>query len=358
MAEINILEGDALLNFLNPEEGIKEEEQKDTVDDFFEDVPKEEEKEEVEIVQEQDVLPPTPVVEKNNVYSGMVETLIEKGEWKDFHVQFDEDSEPILISELEDIDKETFEQLLSTQKEEREKEIESKYISLEGVDDITKQIIEIKRQGGDITQVLEAHSRIKNPLDNVDLDNESHMKELVGYKLMAQYNNDIDVVNLKLSGIIKEGNLDIEARKVYEEIESNYKGFLDQELNKVKEEQQQTEKLRKEFRKNISEAFKTYGLNDADYKTLVDSASKYKEDGTTEIDNLFKEAKNDPERFSKLVMFLKNPKLFEDKYSTKIRNKANLDAVKKIVRVRPETSSQEVKQRPKKDIFDKLFDSK
>lgn len=361
MEQINILEGDALLNFLNPSEEVKEEKKPETVDDLFdnpkeEDTPKAEETPKEVIVEEKVITQPEPKVEKNKFYAGLVGTLIEKGEWKDFMVQFDEDSEPKLISELGDIDKEVFEQLLSTQKEEREKDFESKYISLEGVDDVTRQIIEIKRQGGDITQVLEAHSRIKNPLDNVDLDNESHMKELVGYKLMAQYNNDIEVVNLKLAGIIKEGNLDIEAKKVYEEIETNYKGFLDQELQKVKEEQQQTEQKRKDFRKNISEVFKSYGLNDGEYRTLVDSASKYKEDGTTEVDNLFKETKNDPERYAKLVMFLKNPKLFDDKYSTKIRNKANLDAVKKIYRVSPETSTERVKQKPVTDSFDKLFD--
>lgn len=354
-----ILDADGLKDFLNFTEDPKPKETSQEFENFFEEKKEEVETEEVTQTidppkEEEEKEIPTP---KGNNYSELVKDLIESGDWGDYMVEVGE--EEVAIKDLENIDKELFLQLKQSQEAYKEEQNKDKYISLEGVDDYTKKLIEISKEGGDISQLIQTQSQLINPVLQIKQNrDEQSLIDLVAFKMKNQ-NYDDDYINLKIQKFLKEGTLDEEADKVIEEIETNYNAHLEQTKKQLQDQKLQIEKERKEYKKTISEKLKPFNLKENDSRNIIKIASEYDEQGVSEADKLFYQIKQeDPERFVEIVMLMKDRELYNSIKFTSVKNKAELEAAKKILSLKPRVTTTPKEPQKKESALDNFFNTK
>lgn len=313
----------------------------------------------------------TPIVaeEKETIIvddklTNQVKFLVEKGYWEDYDIEVEDPQtgEKKLVPILDlPMTPELFEQLELAQKEKKTEDLNSKYISVEGLDDTTKKMIELKKAGGDITQLLQAEAEFVNPLKDLDLDNEQHQEYLVRQRLSL--NQDLDNIDIdnKIKRLKENLTLDIEAKKIAEEVQERFDGFVEekkQEYLKKLEDQKEEQKV---FRKTISETYKGFQIkNENLVKALVDKASKTDEYGLSETDKAYFEAKQKPELFAKVNFLLTNEEAFNEFMGVKIKNKVALETTKAILRLSPKIAKQHEgnQQRKPLDELDAVFEKK
>jgi len=345
-----VLEGDdALEKFLR--DGELEEAKQDL--DFSELLS--ETKEETTTTEEKPETVTTKAEESNTtvdeLYTNKLQEYIEEGFFVDGEIEIeDENGEPqvILLSEMKGVTPEMFEAIKAEQKRVRDEDIKSKYISTEGLDENTKKLIELKKAGGDITPLLQVEAQYVNPVQNLDLDNEQHQEYLVRESLKAQ-NLKPKVIDAQIEAMKEDMTLDMEAKKLYDDVNKKYGEFIDQKKKEV-EEQLEGEKTRqKEFKKSMSETIKGLKLEENLQKTILENTAKFDENGLTNTDSLYFQAKKNPELYAKLALFLTDEKKFNDFMGVKIKNEVKLDTVKSIFKLNPKTISTKEKEVKQKD---------
>lgn len=306
-----------------------------------------------EVVEE---ITPQPQVVKVADYSELIKELVEKGEWEDVDVTIGEETVGIL--ELADVDKDTFLLLKEQQESEKKKEFQEKYISTEGLKDEDKKIIEIIKNGGKeiATQILQSKPFIET-IEEIEVSrNEEDLKGLI-YQSYKSQNYEDDYIIMKINSMVKDGTLDNEAQKIIDQVKLNYKNYVEDSLRKVEENKKQLEVQRTEYRKKLNEVIKTYTIEDKDKRSILDVATKYDKDGNLEAQKLFDKAREEnPELFVEAVMLLKDAKMYESFKTTKAKNTATLNTVKKHIIVSPKSErKQGEKVNPDKELESVLF---
>lgn len=343
------------------EETPKQEEPIKTVDDLFN---KEEEKPEEIKVEETEPIKQEQRQEevqapKGSDYSELVKSLVEKGDWGDYTIKRTNDQgeeEEVDIVNLEHIDKELFFQLKEAQEADKKEEFEKNYISKDGIDEYTEKLIEISKQGGDLTQLIQTQATLINPVLKIKENrDEKSLIDLVAFKMQSQ-GYESDYINMKITKLLKDGVLDEEADKVINEIEANYNNHLEATKQQLKQQRDQVEKDRTEYRKTLSNKITSFNLKEHDKRKTLDVASRYDENGISEAEKLFYKIKQeDPERYLEVVMLLSDKEMFESVKYTKAKNQAIVDTTKKVLSIKPKTNTTEKTPEKKEDPFEQLF---
>lgn len=333
------------------------------IEDLFdkkEEVPSEEKKEEKK---EELKLPETKVEEKNTTLSNQVKFLIDKGYWEDYDVEVQDpetgETKLVPITEL-DITDEVFEQLEQAQKDKKEEDFKSKYVSVEGLDETTKKMIELKKSGGDITPLLQAEAEFVSPISKLNLEDEGHQEYLVRQRLSL--NPDLDQVDIdnKIKRLKENLTLDIEAKKIADDVTEKFNTWVEE---KNKEHLARVEALKeeqKQFTKTIRDTYKGFDIkNENLLKGLVEKATKTDEHGLTEVDKAYFDAKKNPELFAKVNFLLTNEDAFNEFMGIKIKNKVSIETAKNILKLSPKMAKQvEDKKQQSGSEIDKFFDNK
>lgn len=338
--------------------GETKEETQPLVEDIFEDLnttaPTEEIVEEVTSTPEPEEEPLQQVVKVTD-YSELIKDLVESKEWLDVDVTIGE--ETVNILDLKDVDKDTFLLLKEQQEAEKKKEIQEKYISVEGLKDEDKKIIEIIKNGGReiATQILQSKPFIET-IEEIEVTrNEEDLKGLI-YQSYKSQNYEDDYIALKINSMVKNGTLDEEAQKIIDQVKFNYKQYIENSLKQIEEEKKQVEAQRLEFRKKLNETLKTYTLEDKDKRSILDTATKYDADGRLEAQKLFDKVREEnPQLFIEAVMLLKDPKMYETIKTTKVKNNATLNTVKKHIILTPKTERKQGNKISPEKEFDEWF---
>src|SRR5690606_32173206 len=193
------------------------------------------------------------------------------GEWQDAVVEID--GEEKKLSELESLDKEKFLQIKEVQKGIIEEERKSKYIDTDGLDEETLKLIDIKRKGGDIKELLHYEAEMVHPLRDLDLENEKVQSWLLSEQYRSQGMSD-DAIQTQIAADKKNFVLDEKSRRVIDNINNSYKALID---NKAKEQDrlvsEEMEK-QKSLKKELSEQFKKFNLKDGTSRRFLDSITK------------------------------------------------------------------------------------
>jgi hypothetical protein len=286
-------------------------------------------KEEKQIVEE--------IEKQSNVvtsdYSKKLSSLIEDGLIEDFSI--DLDGEEVYISDLKDLDKDGYQEILRAIKEEKDKELKTKYISADDIDEDTKKIIEIRKNGGDITQLIQQNLTTIDQLTQIkqSIDEEQTQINVVVHALKQQGVKPA-VINAQIQALIDDGELETEANtildgylKVQRDIIEEKRQSQLQEIEKEKEEIKNT-------RKELSSYYKEMKLPESMVKTLVDNATKFDQDKITNTDKLYFEAIKDPKKLAEINLFLNNPDAFKKHISSKDVLKTKLEGAKKALSVR------------------------
>lgn len=184
--ETTVLEGGDLEAFFRgeekPAEVIAEPEQK--IDDFFSIEEKPIDNSIIPAASskpKEEVIVPQP--KSTFSYKDLVAEFIADGDWENVAIELEEGGDPINISDLEDISPELFKDLKAAQNQLKKEELESKYVSTDGLTETDKKILEIKKKGGDITPLLQMQAQHVHPLSGLDLDDERVHESLVRQRL-------------------------------------------------------------------------------------------------------------------------------------------------------------------------------
>jgi hypothetical protein len=290
-----------------------------------------EEEQEEQQEEEQAVAPEkeegTPLeAEKSSVYSRLTKKYIEMGTWQDAKIELN--GEEVTLSELENLDEETFLQIQQSQDTVKDEDLKDKYINKEELDDISLQIVEISKNKGDLSRVLDVKKRFIDPLEKFDLTQESHQEALVRQKYLIESNNKLSQKDLDI--IIKNRKedltLDKEAQEYADGLKSGFKQFLQQEEDKAKTEIETTKETVKTTKKSVRDELSKYGLKDTAIKPLLDFITSDKNNDP--ISEQIEELKKNPEQFAELLMFLNN----KEDYKKAIGEKATFGKETNILR--------------------------
>jgi hypothetical protein len=350
--ETKVLEGDALVNFFNLDGVEDKKEAPTTLEDYFEEgsnpkkdivvpEPKKEKKD--------TSTPPAKVEEvispKTSVYTDLIKEYIEEGDWQDGAIEVeDEKGEIITINllDLSDVTPDQFKQIKAAQKALREEDFKSKYISIEGLDENTKKIIELKKAGGDTRELFQMQADLVNPLDTLDLDDERVHEYLVRQKLAANPDFDADDIDNKIAKMKANFVLDTEAKKIITEVNTNFGLAIEQRQKAHLETVEKAQAEQKEFKKKIAQTYKDLKLSDNVVKNLVENTAKFDEYGLTNVDKAFFEAKKNPEFFAKIAYLILDEKGFNEFQGVKIKNNVTKETIKTIFKISPKNTKSSI----------------
>lgn len=237
----------------------------------------------------------TVETESNNVFANLTKKYIEMGTWQNATVEIN--GEEVTLADIEDLDEETFLQIQKSQDTLRDQDLKDKYINKEELDEISLNIVEISKRGGDISNVLKVKQQYIDPLENFDLDNEQHQEVLVRekYRLQGLAPKDIDSI---VKSRKEDLTLDTEANEYAGRLKASYKKILEDQVEKTKQEEKEKQEKTKTLKKSLREAISAKGFtNDSTLRALTET-------GLNGIDEQIKSIKEDPEKLADLVLFL------------------------------------------------------
>ena len=298
-------------------------------------------------------------VKKDTDYSTRLQEYIELGFIEDSQITYGEGDEAkeVFLSELQDLDKDTFQAIVSKYKEAKDKELKEKYISVDGLDERTKKYVELKKAGGDISTLIEQEVQYVNPLNSYDLEEESHQEHLVRVSL-AQQGLKPKFIEQEIAELKENFTLDVEAKKIAQIINKQFDDHVEakkqEQLDAIEKDRQKD----KEFKKVISQSLKELVPNENIAKVLIENSTKKDEYGLTNTDKLYFDAQKNPEFFAQLTLFLNNQDEFYKNIGAKTKNKALKDVTKTLFTINPSVvkSVKTQKQPDTKgdEIFEKL----
>ena len=296
-----------------------------------------------------------------NVYVDKVKEWIEEGFWEDVDIEIENEAgekELVPITDIKDFTPELFAQIKEQQNELKKQDLDSKYVSVEGLDDRTKKMIELKKAGGDLSELIQQEVQYVNPLNGLDLDDERIQEHLIRQK----YNSlgwKPKHIEAEIEELREAMTLDLEAKKIIGEINTNFDKVVEQKREEQLNQIEDAKKSQKEFKKTMVEAFRSLDLkNDNLVKSLVEVTSKYDEYGLADVDKAFFEAKSNPELFAKVAFLLTDEKAFSEFSGVKIKNTANKEALRKVLSISPKATNL-ASAEPKKKLtgtMDDLFE--
>jgi len=297
--------------------------------------------------------------EINSKYTERVKEYLEEGDWDDVQIEIeDEQGNPttVKLSELSEIDADTFKQLKAAQKELKEQELKTKFISVEGLDETTKKLIEAKRAGADISQLIETDANLIHPLKEVDVDDPKIQEQIIRWSLQNK-GEEADDIEYKIQKYKKNFTLDSEAGKIVKTINEEYDHKVTTALEEQKKANAEALESQKTFKKSISETYKNWKLNENTIKTLVDNSAKFDETGLTQVDRLYFEAKKNPELFAEIAFHIIDQKGFDEFKGVKIKNAVAKETILKISRIPKNASSAPTKKTEEETIdpLEKFF---
>jgi hypothetical protein len=266
--------------------------------------------------------------------SKMAKKYIEQGIWEDYIIDYKGEETP--ISEIEDLDEDTFFEIIKAQKEENEKDISSNYINKSELDEISLEVVEISKNGGDISNVLKIKEQFINPLESYDLNEEDHQEELV----RQMYSMENKALSPKqIDRLIEADKVDLElenkATNFANKLKDSFKETLRQQKQAAYDNKQKQEDDTKKLKKDLREEFKNLGYDKAAFTSpLIDKATS-KEGFDQEIKSL----REDPKMLAEFLIWKSNPEEYRKNIASKEIKKEQVGTARKLNLLRKESGS-------------------
>lgn len=256
-----------------------------------------------------------PIVQSvSSDYSKKLKELLKDGIIDNFAINYNiggEDTE-VFLDQIEDLTEEGYREILKGWKTAKEEDINSRYVSVEGLDETTKKLIEIKRSGGDITEIIRENVTAIDQLTQLkeNIDKEQVQINIIVHSLQQQGIKP-SVIQAQINALIEEGALESEATTILDSHLSVHENAIEQKrLAEFQRVEQEKEDL-KNTRKTLSAKYKEMSIPDTLSKVLIDNATKLDQDKISNTDKLYFEAIKDPEKYAEINFFLNNPEAFK-----------------------------------------------
>lgn len=245
-------------------------------------------------------------------------------------IQQDDEGNDVEVA-LEEVvlDKELFEAIVESKMASLKEDLSKDKISVAGVSDLTKDLIEIDKNGGNITDLLKVKRDFSDPLDQLDITTPEGQRLAIYLRKKSKGAPDEEIEALirtwEADGVLEEKAV---------AAESELRAAIQHQVELTKKQAEDQAKHRKEvmknYKKDIKENLNSFQLNDAVKNKIVLLATKTDEEGRFEIDKAYDQARSNPESAARLALFL----LDENEYIKQVTNsavqKTKLDTASKI----------------------------
>lgn len=253
-----------------------------------------------------------PTGKSDSFYKNLALKYIEKGKWSDELVIEDKDGNQIPIKELKDLNEETFfliEEAVATAEEEDRK---GKFLSISDVDDRRKTLIEIIKEGGELSEIFKSEEQVQeylNPFGNLDLDDE-RVQERVYLNALINYNHlDKESAEAVVKKAKEDLTLDTKVKSFVDSYTKKFDSYVEGKKQELLTKKEEERKRLVDYKKALSAEYKSYGLKDSLVRRLTDSAVKESEEGF-EIDSIYDQKMKDPKEAAEIILFLNDKEAY------------------------------------------------
>lgn len=315
---------------------------------------KAEDNEEEEIEEEETRVEPkkeekTSTTGKESVYSNLSRKYIESGYWEDAKIEYN--GEEIAITDIKDLDEETFFLI----QEAQNKELKDNFIDKREWDEVTEKIHTIHQKGGDITELLKIKEQYINPLDSYDLDNEQHQAALVSQMYAIESGGVLtqEEIRARVERDKEALELDRKAKAFEQKLRQSYEQTLKQQEEALIEAERERKKNFQNLRDSVSKEMETFGVKGSIVNTLIKNSMTLNEHGRVKVDDQFEELKKDPKKLAEFLVWYHNPEEYKKKVTGEEVIKRDSDILKKLNLI-PKDKSKPASKKPKKGKTDEL----
>lgn len=213
-----------------------------------------------------------------------------------------------------------YNQIVQSKLAEIKEEASKDKISTKGVSSFAKDLVEIDRNNGDISELLKAKETYSDPLDNLDLGTEDGQVQACYLRMMAG-GQDEDTARRLISSYKADGILEEKALTA----ETELKEAVAQQVVRAKAAAQakadDRKVLMKDYKKDIKTSLDRYQLNDNVKNKVVILATKTDDDGKFELDKTYYQHRENPKDAADLALFL----LDKEEFIKQVTNTAVAD---------------------------------
>jgi DNA-directed RNA polymerase subunit F len=245
-------------------------------------------------------------------------------------IQEDEEGNEIEVALDDlDLDDELFNQILQSKLDEIKEEATKDKISVAGVSDFTRDLIEIDRNGGDIAELIKVKESYSDPLDRLDLTTEQGQIQAIYLRMLAG-GQDEDTIRRLINSYKSEGVLEEIASKAEKEL----RGAMQQQVEHAKqvaaENAEKRKNLLKSYKKDIKENLSDFELNENVKNKIVSLATKEDDHGRFEIDRIYYSHREDPRKAARLALFLLDEQEYINQVTREAVRSTKLNTAKKL----------------------------
>ena len=230
------------------------------------------------------------------------------------------------------IDRDTFLQLLKYNQNKAVSDVANNSVSVEGMSEFTKSLINIEKNGGNVAQALQAYQSIKEPLNSIDIESQQGQIDVVMLRLQQNGIVGEDAKDL-IESYINKGVLESKAYEFKKQLDDAFDNYIKQQEQKAIDEEKAYRESLKNYKINLKSSLKTFkefNLSDSYIKKLVDVATTELADGKFEFDTMLDVMRSNPEDAAELLLFVSDKEAYLQAKTKELLNKQNIDTLKKI----------------------------
>lgn len=208
----------------------------------------------------------------------------------------------VALEDME-IDKDTLIAILRSSQEEKLKSIKETSISVSGVSEFTKKLIEIEKHGGDVQKAIDTYQTYKDPIETIDIETPLGQKAMCYLRLQAQGIDEETAKDL-IKSYELQGTLEEKAFASKEQLNQAYEASLEQQRLDAIEEDKAFKASLKNYRNSIDNVLKDRAYTDTHRRKLLDIATKVDDKGDVMLDNILNEFRRNPIDAADLLLFV------------------------------------------------------
>jgi riboflavin synthase len=256
--------------------------------------------------------------------------LIQLGLLDDFTIQTaDEDEDGTLVSQFTSMTSENLEEIINIHKQGKTDEISSKYITKEGLKEHQLKVIEILKNGGDLSKIAGTEEEaFKRPFEGFDMEEQERQIDVLYTDLTVskKLSHDRAINLIKIS--ISSGTIALEAQEVFDSYRRSHSEYVDKMLEDQKKDKEFIDLTFKENKKALTEKLKNAGLKETVYKKVTSEYSKKNENGEYALVDKLKAILDNPEDNHELILHLVDKNLFNETFKIKSAQEAQKTIVR------------------------------
>lgn len=267
----------------------------------------------------------------DNTYLDIVKERLDSGEWDDLVIE-DEDGNEVKLSELKDIDKDTFKALEKEIKTQKDSEFKEKFVSVDGLDEVKKRLINIVKEGDlELAKALfQNPSALQEPFQGYDSDNDDHNEDVLDWYYQKALGHSPKEAAALVKAAKEDLTLDVKAQKIVDYQRGQFYDNLKKREEKILADKAKEQETIKEYRKNLTAELKQEGLSENLTRKFVDVATKTDNTGNYEIDTIYDEWMSDPKKAKELIYFMLDKENYLKKVTASVKKDVQLDNLKRI----------------------------